>query len=308
MLHVILQILSIIGIILLCILGLLLLIILLILFVPIRYRVCGKKNTEETWAEAKATYLLHLVSVKFTYREEARLVARIFGFRVYDSAKAKAEEEKVELDKTEAKKTEPDNTEPSNTETNNTEINNAETESAEAKKESLRDEIPRTEQTETDTKPKESFFTKIKNKILGIIEKIKYTITSICDKIKNITETISYYKDVLDDKENRALFKRVWERVLKVLKSIRPRKLKANLTLGTGAPDTTGYVCALYGMLSSILGKHVWFTADFEEKVFEGDFYAKGRITVFTLLVQALKVFFDKQLRIFIKQLKREDI
>lgn len=293
MLHVILQILGFIGIVLLCILGLLLLLVLLVLFVPIRYRAKGIKEGELIRAEAKATYLLHLISVKFTYEKEMQLVARIFGIKVYDFAKKRAQEaasdaqrakETAEGEKAAQAKPTPEPT-------------------AEPKTDSIQDAT----EDSADKPAKESFFAKIKSKILGIIEKIKYTITSICDKIKNINETVSYYKHVFEDKENKALLKRVWERLCKVLKSIRPRKLKAELLVGTGAPDTTGYLCALYGMLSPTLGKHVEFTADFEEKVLEGRFFAKGRITIFTILVQALKVFFDKQLQIFIRQLKRED-
>ncbi len=316
MLHVILQILGFIGIALLCILGLLLLLILLVLFVPIRYRAKGIKNGEVTRAEAKATYLLHMISVKFTYEKEMQLVARIFGIKVYDFAKKKAKEAGEELQEAGTQTfDEPKTEEPVERETaQNEAVKNTPASEQTAKAipeqepEQKIPEIPsETAEEATDIPVKESLFTKIKSKILGIIEKIKYTITSIYDKIKNITETITYYKHVLEDKKNKALFKRVWERLCKVLKSIRPRKLKADLLVGTGSPDSTGYLCALYGMLSPILGKHVEFTADFEEKVFEGSFFAKGRITIFTILVQALKIVFDKQLQVFIRQLKRED-
>jgi len=317
MLHVILQILSIIGIVLLCILGLLLLLILLVLFVPIRYRIKGEKNAEVTKAEAKATYLLHLVSVKFTYEKEMQLIARIFGIKVFDLAKKKVAE--AEQDAKTAM--EADSQQESGAGQEET-IRQTEP-VQEAKPIQGTETVPKSEpeqdakailenetvpETEDGQKQKRNLFSKIKAKILAIIEKIKYTITSIYDKIKNIAETISYYKEVLDKKENRAMYKRVWERVLKILKSIRPRKLKADLLVGTGSPDTTGYVCAIYGMLIPVLGEHVNFVADFEETVFEGNVFAKGRITIFTLLVQGLKLLFDKQIRIFINQLKREDI
>ncbi|MGN1146817.1 MAG: DUF2953 domain-containing protein, partial [Lachnospiraceae bacterium] len=148
----------------------------------------------------------------------------------------------------------------------------------------------------------------------SLFAKIKYTIHAICDKIKHIGDTIkklsdniSYYKSVLTDEKNKQFYGRVWNRILKVLKSIRPRVLKANLRIGTGSPDTTGYLCGIYGMLLPALGNHVHMEADFEEAVWEGDVYAKGRITIFTILLQAGKLLLDKQLRIFIKELKRED-
>ena len=317
MLHVILQILSVIGIILLCILGLLLLLILLVLFVPIRYRIKGEKNAEVTRAEAKATYLLHLVSVKFTYEKEMQLIARIFGIKVFDLAKkkvAEAEQDaKIVLEADARKESggkQEETVQKSETVQENEPVQKTETvpETEPVQDTKIIQEDEAASITEDDQKQKQNLFSKIKAKILAIIEKIKYTITSIYDKIKNIAETISYYKEILDKKENRAMYKRVWERVLKILKCIRPRKLKADLLVGTGSPDTTGYVCAVYGMLTPVLGEHVNFVADFEEKVFEGQVFAKGRITIFTLLVQGLKILFDKQIRIFINQLKREDI
>lgn len=297
MLYVILQILCVIGIILFSILGLLLLLVLLVLFVPIRYRIKVGKQTDIVLADVKITYLLHLLSVKCTYENNLQIVAKICGIKVYDSnSKNILEEEKTPFVSSSAKEPslkdqfpETDTMEMNSMEINSMEINSAETNSA-----------------EQESSKKESFFAKIKKRFWDMIAKIRYTIFSIYDKIKNVIQNISYYKQVLDASENRIMYKRVWSRILKVLKSIRPRKAEAELLAGTGSPDTTGYLCALYGMLSPVLGKHVSFTADFEEKICKGSVFVKGRITIFTLLVQALKLFFDKQIRIFIKQLKKE--
>ncbi|MDE5680587.1 MAG: hypothetical protein K2I01_09215, partial [Lachnospiraceae bacterium] len=146
------------------------------------------------------------------------------------------------------------------------------------------------------------------------IKKIIYTIRKFCDKIKHIKDTIKeiaenifYYKEVITQTENKKLYGRVKDRIFKVLKSIRPRVLKAALHVGTGSPDTTGYLCALYGMLLPVLGNNVILDADFEEAVWEGEFFLKGRITVFTLLRHAVGLLLDKQLRVFVKQLKREE-
>lgn len=286
MLHVILQILSVIGIILFSILGLLLFLILLVLFVPIRYRIKVGKQTDIVLADAKITYLLHLLSVKCTYENNLQVVARICGIKVYDSNSRNVLEEEEESE----------------------EVEESETPFAAAsvKEPSVKDGFSETDTTEPEASKKESLLVKIKKWFWDMIEKIRYTIFSIYDKIKNVIQNISYYKQVLDASENRIMYKRVWTRILKVLKSIRPRRIEAELLMGTGSPDTTGYLCALYGMLCPMLGKHVSFTADFEEKICKGSAFFKGRITIFTLLVQALKLFFDKQIRIFIKQLKKE--
>ena len=83
MLHVLFLILKIIGIILAVLLGLILLLLLLVLFVPVRYRAYGIKKGGECRAEAKLSWLLHLISIPISYQNgelSARL--RILGFPV----------------------------------------------------------------------------------------------------------------------------------------------------------------------------------------------------------------------------------
>ena len=94
MLHVILQILAIIGIVLLCILGLLILLVLLILFVPIRYRAEGSKSGEDIRLKVRGSYLLRLITVRFEYPKPGSVIARLFGIKVFDTAKKPTEDDK----------------------------------------------------------------------------------------------------------------------------------------------------------------------------------------------------------------------
>lgn len=300
MLHVILQILGIIGIVLLCLLGLLLLLILLVLFVPIRYRLTGYKEGETLVLAARVTYLLHLLSVRFDYPKPGSLIIKVFGIRIFDSAKKeiKKEDAAAKVSEKDTHKDAPDSAEMTE--------QAAEEEDKEA---SLKDDQEK-EHSQENPKKKKSLAERIKE----IFQKIQYTIRSICDKIKSslqkaeeLKETVVYYKDTLTKRQNRQFFDRAKKRLFKVLKSIRPRVLKADLYIGTGSPDTTGYLCAVYGMLSPVLGNNVKITADFEKAVWEGRVYIKGRITIFTILLQALGIVLDKQLRTFIKELKREE-
>lgn len=82
--HVVLTILKIIGIILLVILAILLLLLLAVLFVPLRYRVHGRKETKkEPEADGTMTWLLHLLRADLTYRDrEGVAVIRVCGFRL----------------------------------------------------------------------------------------------------------------------------------------------------------------------------------------------------------------------------------
>lgn len=321
MLHVILQILAIIGIVLLCILGLLILLVLLILFVPIRYRAEGSKSGEDIELKVRVSYLLRMITVRFEYPKPGSVIARLFGIKVFDTAKKPKEDgDRKKKKKKKSRDSQDETVQEAETAPAKTEEDAAvgATTAEDAKTEKIQtDEAVMTENTaaekeeesheaEGEVKEKLSFRDKIK-KIIYTIQKFCDKIKHIKDTIKEIAENISYYKEVITQTENKKLYGRAKDRIFKVLKSIRPRVLKASLHVGTGSPDTTGYLCALYGMLLPVLGNNVILDADFEEAVWEGEFFLKGRITVFTLLRHAVGLLLDKQLRVFVKQLKREE-
>lgn len=338
MLHVILQILAVIGVIILCILGLSLLLILIVLFVPIRYRANGKREGEVMEFAVKATYLLHMLTVKFSYPEPGSVIVRLFGIKIFDSAKSKDKEGGEVSATTERTTGEPEagTTETAGTAepegitgseaTAETEGNTKTEENTERTAEPSQttkagvqsgekaEVVVNTESTEGQTSQNDETSQKEKK---SLIDKIQYTFNTIYDKIRNIIakikgifSNISYYKEVLTKTENKKLYGRLKDRLLKVLKSIRPRVIKADVRIGTGSPDTTAYIYGIYGMLMPVLGKNVKninIDLDFENTVYEGEVFFKGRITIFTILVQAVKVLLDKQLHVFLKQLKREE-
>lgn len=302
MLHVILQILAVIGIILACILGLLLFLLLLVLFVPVRYRIDGTKDADSFALSVKASYLLHIVSLRYQLPAPGKVIVKLFGRKIMVIP---GEDEELDSGQENAPDTVPqkqaDGQDGGGNATQQAVTSNVKQDEANSNVPSEEtDEMPDAEEQKTSWRHPIQW-------VKAKIQKCIYTIRTICDKIKKIAENISYYRDVLTANENRLFYRRVMNRLMKVLKSIRPRVLKADLRLGTGSPDTTGYLCGVYGMLLPVLGKHVAMTPDFEEAVYEGTFLAKGRITLFTILLQAGKIFFDKQLRVFLKELKREE-
>lgn len=312
MLHIILQILAIIGIIIACILGLLLLILVLVLFVPVRYRISGNKDAETFDLLVKVSYLLHIISISYKLPEPGKVVIRLFGIRIAVLPKEAVPEKNIKNKKKTADV-------PLQTESQVSEEESKEAEPILELKKAEYTEEAKEEETAEKTGEKEenaaesnTFADKEekKQKKLGLFNKIKnsiYTIRKFCDRIKEFWKNIKYYKELLTRNENKLFYKRVFDRLLRILKSIRPRVLSADLLIGTGAPDTTGYLMGLYGMLFPVLGNTVNITPDFENTVWEGTFFAKGKIMLFVLLKHAASVALDKQLRTLLKDLKRED-
>lgn len=174
-----------------------------------------------------------------------------------------------------------------------------------------------TREVRDDAEEKDSLWIKIKNlfakivslflKLLDIIRNIEYTITSICDKIKKVIGNIGYYAEIIQGELFKEVFGFSKNQLFRVIRSIRPRKCDICLTIGTGDPASTGQIFAIYGMLYPFIGRNVSLQADFEEMIIKGNLKIRGKVTAFTLLIVALRLYRDKNIRQLLKMLKRED-
>ncbi len=141
---------------------------------------------------------------------------------------------------------------------------------------------------------------------LSKLKKIRYTISGLCDKIKEIWENISYYMELLQEEDTKLLFSHALLRSGKILKNIRPRRIKARILFGFDTPDATGYVYGIYCMLASYLGSGVSVVPDFENKVFQAEVLIEGRVTLWVALINGLKLLFDKKLKKFMNKMRKE--
>jgi hypothetical protein len=226
-----------------------------------------------------------------------------------NNATERADNEKNNEIKTDNEETDKDKSDikSSKTETDKTvEYGNNITDSAPNQKnntgESGTDNAEKTDETCSDRK---GVFEKLYSKLSDKYEKTVYTIRNFYDKIKNISDEASFYKELLEEENTKELIRHVFNRIGRILKSIRPGKLKADITFGAATPDVTGYVYGIYAMFSSVLGRNFNLNPDFTENILEGNLYAAGHITVFVILINVLSVIFDKKLKILRRKLKR---
>lgn len=294
--HVILQILAVIGIVLLVLLALLILTVLAVLFVPIRYRASGEKEADRIEGVAAVSFLYPFLSFKWQRAgNENRWALRLLGIKLKSSRKADkgkvAEPEKTDKGKAEetAQAAKPEK-------------------AAEPVKEEKQPATPSVQNAEAEDAARQAEETGTQKTDRGSSEKkARFTISGLCDKMEKIRDNVEYYKERLTAEENRLFLKRTKERIFAVLKSIKPKVLTARVVCGTGSPDTTGYVCAVYGMLYPVIEDRISFTADFENKVLDGELSVKGKVRVVTLVRHGIKILLDKQLKVFLKEMKRED-
>lgn len=301
--HVILQILAVIGIVLLVLLALLILTVLAVLFVPIRYRASGEKEADRIEGVAAVSFLYPILSFKWQRTgNENRWALRLLGIRLKSSRKAD-KDKAAEPEKGKAAEPVKEEKQPATSSVQNAEDGNA----AQQTKENGTQETDRASSETGSAGDKTSEKRAADKQKKDTEKKARFTISGLCDKMENIRDNVEYYKERLTAEENRLFLKRTKERIFAVLKSIKPKVLTARIVCGTGSPDTTGYVCAVYGMLYPVIEDRISFTADFENKVLDGELSVKGKVRVATLVRHGIKILLDKQLKVFLKEMKRED-
>lgn len=326
MLSVILSILKIIGIILLAIVGFVIFIVLLVLFVPVRYRLISD-NKENIKAKLKISWLLNFISVTVEYDKKINAYVKVLFLKIYDYNKKKLKSES--LDESNIK------------ETINVEDVKKAGDAHIVQEESIGTEeqlIPQEElipEEETESKKTIDFayddsFDNTSNedikKKISLKERIKDLIKKIQDfleilpdkleefsskpfeKLESISNTIEYYSRILNSKGTEYVIEYVKKRIINILKNIRPRKSKINISYSSiDHPERIGMIYEWYGILFPFLPKNTYFNGGFDEDSFSYELDIKGHITVAIIAYNGILLLFNKKVRKFIKLMKREE-
>jgi hypothetical protein len=141
---------------------------------------------------------------------------------------------------------------------------------------------------------------RIKTRTVDFFRGIKRKITGWFASISNIKQKINIILEFLRDEYNKEGFHVTYASVKKLLKHILPKKLKSRLVFGTGDPCSTGQALGAMSILYSFYGDKIMIIPDFENKRFEGEHFAKGRIRAVTVLLIVIKLLLNKRF----KQLK----
>ena len=312
MLHILLLVLKIIGIIIAVILGILVLLILIILLVPVRYQ--GETAADGTWkgisAKIKVHWFFHLIAFSAEYKDEAffcrlRIAWKKMGTDSEDG------QEPVAGEKTEIRQ------EPAVEE----QAEYKEKEEVSADEAGTEDRLEKEEKTDTKTeenverllqKPekneKESqippadeetpfLFEKIAGRLRAFFQKIKYTFQRLCGKIKTLSEKKEKVKGFLTDEVHRRAFQKTKTELSRLMRRIRPKKLKGTVHYGFEDPYHTGQVLAALGVAYPWLGEAVSVYPDFEKRILQGDLYVKGTVRALYVVLLIWKLVWCKDVR-----------
>lgn len=302
MLTILFKILSILGIVLLILVGIAVVVILLVLFFPVCYKLSGKKDAEELRFTARVQWLFGLLRLSYDYPDPGKLLVKLLFFTLYDSSaerpvKNSGAQQKTS-DENSGQQTVPAAPQEAVTEPDSVEAEAESSPASEvAEKESTQPAIePQAQEAETHTHSEDSSG-KIMGRLYRLFERIRYTVRKICAKIKNILQNIAFYKNLWNDPDTQGLIKHAGKRLGHIMKRLRPRKLTITATVGTGSPDTTGYLYGIYGMFLPKLGKGICIIPDFEQAILEGKFKASGHFTAACVLFHSLRLILDRRLR-----------
>ena len=321
---VLLTILKIIGIVLLVILGIMLFLLAVLLFVPVRYSVKGTVDNNIT-AEGKISWLCSIFRYDFTFQEqELNGEIRIFGFR--PRKKERVSEEELEEEAVSEVKDEVEEV-VSDLVSNTVEEDDSEGKISKSVIESDSDKISpeeaagrREQNPEMDfhtgrqnrkssgknSRPSgKNIFMRMWDKIKSFMKKIKNFFIGIQKRLTSFKEFVVKVKEIVTDTKNQYAVRRLWEELLYLLKHFGFRKIHTELTFALADPALTGQVLGVLCMMPFLYQYDFHIFPDFESETYyiRGSYDVKGRIQLIFLLVTAIRLLADKDIRSFLKKL-----
>lgn len=276
MLEIILLILKIIGITALSLLGVIVLVLLLVLFVPIRYKISSTNEVDgDIEARGTVSWLLHFIHVKAEYKKELSYYVKVFGFKIYPKNEKKKESKQTDKRKK------------SDTRSQNTD-KELEISMKESKEKSVKKVKVPSEERSSD-------------------EKNKFTFRGLYDKIKETFSKIKKNIDLINEESTKRAIVLCKGELIHIIKVIFPRNIRGVLKLGLENPALTGEIYGGYCALYPIHKGNIVMIPCFEEEVFEYRVIAVGRIRIITLIIIAVKIYFNKDIQRLIKIFNKEE-
>lgn len=320
---VVLKILSILGIILLCLLALAVAALLLVLFCPVSYRGGGSARAGKYRAWFRFRWLFGLVRGFYAYPDSGSLKVKLLWLTVYDSGgkqEKASPEDKLSRQVAEAEEREQSGkgeaevegrTQPERTAARTEKQAPSEQTAIKTEKQAPLEQtaIKTGEQVPSEQAAIEAEGQNSPNPAASGEAWPDEAKEAPADKLSGLKDKLTFYLEIVRDEDNQELVKHGLTRLGKILKSIRPRFLRAEALVGLGEPDLTGYVYGIYWAVKPFLGKkcRMTVTPDFERRILEGEAVLGGRIMAATVLHHAVRVLLDRRLRRLLDKMKRQE-
>ena len=158
---------------------------------------------------------------------------------------------------------------------------------------------------------KTGIFQKFRNKIFGILDRLKRIPEFIRNFQKNIQKAyaqLDYWKQFFAQTEVKEAAVFAWQRIRRLLKHLLPVKIRGQVTFGCEDPSVTGTVLAILGITipfhKNCLEVHPLFDG---ENSLEGEVKLCGRIYGIVLIITAVQIYFNKNIKYVISRWKHKE-
>ena len=143
--------------------------------------------------------------------------------------------------------------------------------------------------------------------IAAKLEGLKAKGEQIGKTITEKKEMVDRYVDFATQEHTKRAAKYVGKKLVKILKSIRPRKCKGEIKYGLRDPKTMGKICGYSGMLYPVYYKAIDVQPVFgsDHTIIDGEIEIKGRIILMAVVVRAVPILFKKDCRRVWKDFKK---
>ena len=338
--HVIVLILKIIGITLLAILGLLILLLLMGLLVPVRYEIDARKQ-EDIRLRAKVSWLLYMFSVPVVYEKgELHVRIKILGIPIKDltadSREVKKESKKLAKDAQKGAEAVTDALVEDAEASDSTEkpLGSLDTVAKDQTLAGSGEKIPASTETgkacetgqghkdsgnsqeeesagrepgfcaQSRKKQKKFFLWRILSAFLEKLKKLKYTIVSICGKIRKGLEKAGDIKEFLMLDSTRAALSLCKAQIFYLLKKLGPRRVRGWIRFGMQDPALTGQILGGISVFYAYFPKKLKLQPDFQQAVLEGELFIRGHFHGITLVGIAWRLWRDKNIKAVYKKIR----
>ena len=304
MLHIIFLILKILGLVLLAAVGIIILLLAAFILLPARYTAAASwDGTMDSlrW-RVKFHWLIHLISGEAVY-ENGRLIWRFrTAWKHFDSTSGykKTSSAAPERIRTSAEKTAGSTEDLKDTARP---VKQKPEAGKEQEPEAEKEQKAKTQKTVSDKKKEKKI--SFSEKISAYWDKIKYTFKKLYDNIKALTKKKEKLTGNLTNEINKNAFLKAVKELKRLLHRLCPEKLEGDIEFGFEDPAYTGYLLAGISLIYPMAGEFLNIRADFENKVLKGSVLAAGKLRLLYILIPAWNLFFDRNVKITYRHIKK---
>jgi hypothetical protein len=145
------------------------------------------------------------------------------------------------------------------------------------------------------------------HKLSGRFKRISQALERTSNRVSGMIDNLDYYYNALfNDSRNGEVLRLLTAKVKRLIKAVRPRKVKGYLDFGSEDPSTTGRVLACAAVMYPVYGRSIAVNPDFENERFDFDLELKGRIYLCVVAKILIQLYFNRKVKRFIRIMKKE--